>query len=266
MKILVTGSDGYIGKHLVNKLAKLYDVYQADLKNPVRSIDIRDPIDSDIHFDAIIHLASLVNVSRSTLFPAEYFDTNVNGTLNLLKNVSYDHFIFASSGNAVTPVNPYGLSKRMAEYVIEDYCCKHDKNYSIFRFFNVTGVDGFPPRADGLLASLLKAEKDGVFYIYGSDYNTPDGTAIRDYTHVNEICAALIDAISEPANGIEGLGHSVGTSVKEMVDIYRRVNNCNFEVEILPRRQGDLEKSVLDNVSSYMKTLYTIEDLLKKKD
>lgn len=266
MNILVTGSDGYIGKHLVDKLTKQYEVYQVDLKNPVRVIDVRDPIESDIHFDAVVHLASLVNVGKSTLHPAEYFDTNVNGTLNLLENVNYDHFIFASSGNAVTPVNPYGLSKRMAEYAVEDHCRKHNKNYSIFRFFNVTGVDGFPPREDGLLSSLMQAEKDGVFYIYGNDYNTPDGTAIRDYTHVNEICAALIEAIKKPANSIEGLGHSVGTSVKEMVEIYQRVNNCNFTVKTLPRRSGDLERSVLDNVSSYMKTLYTIEDLLKKKD
>ena len=264
MNILVTGSDGYIGKHLVDKLAEQHGVYHADLKNPVRAIDIRDPIDSNIHFDSVVHLASLVNVGKSTLHPAEYFDTNVNGTLNLLENVNYDHFIFASSGNAVTPVNPYGLSKRMAEYLIEDHCVKNNKNYSIFRFHNVTGTDGFPPRADSLLASLIRAEEEGVFHIYGDDYDTPDGTAVRDYTHVNEICDAVIRSLDSPSNCIENLGHGTGTSVKEIVDTYRRVNNCDFKVVILPRRTGDLAVSVTDNPSRYIKKMYSMEALLKR--
>jgi UDP-glucose 4-epimerase len=134
----------------------------------------------------------------------------------------------------------------------------------MFRFYNVTGVDGFPPtNPDGLMASLMKAEETGIFYIYGSDYNTPDGTAIRDYTHVNEICSSLIKAIDLPSQGLENLGHGVGTSVKEMVEIYKCVNNCEFKVEIKDRRPGDLEISVLDNVSTYMIKKYTIKELLK---
>jgi UDP-glucose 4-epimerase len=136
----------------------------------------------------------------------------------------------------------------------------------MFRFYNVTGVDGFPPtNPDGLMASLIKAEETGIFYIYGGDYNTADGTAIRDYTHVNEICLSLSKAIEEPALNLENLGHGVGTSVKEMVEIYKCVNNCEFKVEIKDRRPGDLEISVLDNVSRYMTKLYNIRDLLKNE-
>jgi UDP-glucose 4-epimerase len=112
----------------------------------------------------------------------------------------------------------------------------------------------------------MAAEQTGVFNIYGNDYDTPDGTAIRDYTHVNEICMALTKAIEEPANALENLGHGVGTSVKEMVDLYKHVNNVNFEINYMPRRPGDLERSVLDNVSSYMTKMYTIEELLQIKN
>ena len=264
MKILVTGSQGFIGQHLVKRMSDLHDVFKGDINDPTLSIDITEPINSDIHFDAVIHLASLVNVERSIRFPEDYFNTIVNGTLNMLKNVSYDHFIFSSSGSAAGLANPYGLSKRMAEYLVEDHCVKNNKNYSIFRFHNVTGTDGFPPRADSLLASLIRAEEEGVFHIYGDDYDTPDGTAVRDYTHVNEICDAVIRSLDSPSNSIENLGHGTGTSVKEIVDTYRRVNNCDFKVVILPRRAGDLAVSVTNNPSKYMRKMYSMEDLLKR--
>jgi len=263
MKILVTGSQGYIGKHLIKMLGDKHDVDGIDLKT---GIDIRIPLHTNKEYDTVIHLAALVNVSRSTKYPEEYFNTNVNGTLNVLKNVSYKHFIFASTGSAAGLASPYALSKKMAELVVEDYCKNHNKDYTMFRFYNVTGSDGIPPtNPDGLFASLIEAENTGTFFLYGDDYNTKDGSCIRDYTHVNEICTALIKAIDIPSNSLENLGHGVGTSVKEMVDIYKKVNNCNFKVVVKPRRPGDLEVSVLDNVSKYMVKLYKLEELLKNK-
>jgi UDP-glucose 4-epimerase len=263
-KILITGSEGYIGKHLIKMLGNNFDVYKLDLVDPTNPVDIRKSIDFDIDFDTVIHLAALVNVSRSTKFPEEYFDTNVNGTRNVLKNLKYKNFIFASTGSAVGMASPYAISKKMAELVVEDYCKKHSKSYTMFRFYNVTGTDGIPPtNPDGLMASLIRAQSEGVFYVYGNDYNTPDGSAIRDYTHVNEICKALLLAIETPANGLENLGHGVGTSVKEMVKLYKEVNNCEFTVEMKDRRPGDLERSVLNNISKYMTKMYTMQDLLK---
>jgi UDP-glucose 4-epimerase len=153
----------------------------------------------------------------------------------------------------------------MAELIVEDYCKKHSKDYTMFRFYNVTGVDGFPPtNPDGLMASLMRAQDEGIFYVYGGDYNTPDGSAIRDYTHVNEICSALVKAVDTPSNNLENLGHGVGTSVKDMVKLYKEINNCDFKVEVRDRRPGDLEISVLDNVSRYMTKLYDIKDLLRR--
>lgn len=264
-KILITGSEGYIGKHLIKMLGDEYEIHKLDLVDPENPTDIRRNFHIDTVFDTVIHLAALVNVSRSTRFPEDYFDTNVNGTRNVLRNLNYKNFVFASTGSAVGMASPYGISKKMAELVVEDYCKNNNKNFTMFRFYNVTGVDGFPPtNPDGLMASLIRAETEGVFYVYGGDYNTPDGSAIRDYTHVNEICFALKQAIEKPAQGLENLGHGVGTSVKQMVELYKKINGCDFKVEIRDRRPGDLEISVLDNVSSYMKKIYTIEDLLKR--
>jgi UDP-glucose 4-epimerase len=110
--------------------------------------------------------------------------------------------------------------------------------------------------------NLMNANTTGVFTLFGNDYNTIDGTAVRDYVHVNEICCALEQAIDRSTNQIENLGHGVGTSVKQMVELYKRVNHCNFEVRICPRRSGDLESSVLDKPSSFMQQLYTMEELL----
>jgi UDP-glucose 4-epimerase len=266
-KILITGSQGYIGSHLIQMISDRYDIYKLDLRDPTNPLDIRSDFSFDIEFDAVIHLAALVNVSKSTKYPEEYFNTNVNGTINVLKKLKYKNFVFASTGSAAGMLSPYGISKRMAELVVEDFCKINQKDFTMFRFYNVTGSDNLPPtNPDGLFFSLMRAEKEGIFYLYGDDYNTKDGSCIRDYTHVNEICNALSTAIETPANGLENLGHGIGTSVKEMVEIYKRVNNCDFEVKVMPRRPGDLEVSVLENVSIYMTKKYTMNDLMRKYD
>jgi UDP-glucose 4-epimerase len=267
-KILITGANGYIGKHLVEKAKGRYSVDCLDKNNSTvydsYLIDIRNNISIDTEYDTVIHLAALVNVSESTKVPADYFETNVQGTLNVLKNIKYNNFIFASTGAAAGMGSPYGISKKMAELVVEEYCNNTNKNYTIFRFYNVIGTNGFPPtNPDGLFYSLMKAEQTGEFFIYGSNYNTPDGTAIRDYVHVDEICESLLKAIDNSANGIENLGHGVGTSVLEIAELYKIVNCCSFNIEFKDRRPGDLDISVLDNVSNYMTQLYTLKDLLK---
>jgi UDP-glucose 4-epimerase len=111
----------------------------------------------------------------------------------------------------------------------------------------------------------MKARETGQFTIYGNDYdvNVIDGTCIRDYVHVDEICDALMQAIEKPSNSIECLGHGVGYSVQEIVDLFQKVNECDFEVVYGPRRKGDLPSSVLANVSPYMRNLYTMDQLLK---
>jgi len=274
-KVLITGNSGYIGSHLSKMLADSYEVYGLDINAPQTdrlkdwyNVDIRRLFTVDQEFDAVIHLAALVNVGESEQQPISYYITNLNGTMNVINKIKTKNFIFASTGAAAGCESAYGISKRAAEDVVREYCTIHNpKDYTIFRFYNVIGSDGFAPtNPDGLMYNLMKAKEKGEFTIFGNDYDTRDGTCIRDYVHVNEICDALRSAIEKPSNQIECLGHGVGYTVAELVNKFREVNNIpniNLLTKIGPRRKGDLAVSVLDNVSPFMKKLYTLEQLLQ---
>jgi UDP-glucose 4-epimerase len=275
-KILITGNSGYIGSHLTQLLSKRPDLelYGLDKSNPIVSIerfsqnDITMPDHfkwqtEDIEFDCVIHLAAEVAVGRSVSNPILYYKTNTMGTLRILQDIKFKRFVHASTGSAGPMNNPYGISKRAAEEIVDQYCTENNIPFTIFRFYNVTGSDSIKPtNPDGLMWNLINAQKTGVFNLFGNDYNTEDGSPVRDYTHVNEICNALEQAINKSTNQIENLGHGVGTSVLQMIELYKTVNNCKFEVNICPRRVGDLERSVLDNPSPFMQKLYTMEELL----
>jgi len=271
-KILITGNSGYIGSHLSKLLDGEYELYGLDLKNPQHNVtkqfkhDIRQNIPaSNIEFDTIIHLAALVNVGESEKTPTDYYMTNFIGTLNVLNELKCKNFIFASTGAAEKCNSAYGTSKKAAEDCVREWCGYKNLPYTTFRFYNVIGSDGFEPtNIDGLMYNLLKAKETGKFTIHGKDYDESwDGTCVRDYVHVNEICEALRLAIETPSNQIECLGHGVGYTVKEMVSLFETVNYTNIDVSYGPRREGDLPSSVLENVSPYMKNLYDIKDLLK---
>jgi UDP-glucose 4-epimerase len=271
-KVLVTGCSGYIGSHLLTMLKGKYEVHGLDIKVPQSddlqefySIDIRKLFELPTDFDCVIHLAALVNVGESEKFPLSYYITNLNGTMNVMNKVKAKNFIFASTGAAQDCESAYGISKRAAEDVVREYFTQHNPNpYTTFRFYNVIGSDGFgPTNPDGLMYNLMKAKEKGEFTIFGTDYDTRDGTCIRDYVHVNEICYALRSAIEKPSNQIECLGHGVGNSVREIVELFKKVNNVDFTIKEGPRRKGDIEVSVLDNVSPYLKDLYALDDLLK---
>ena len=271
-KVLITGNSGYIGSHLSKMLADSYEVYGLDVNAPQTdrlkdwyNIDIRKLFTIDQEFDCVIHLAALVNVGESEQIPIQYYITNLNGTMNVLNKIKTKNFIFASTGAAQDCESAYGISKRAAEDVVREYCTVHNpKDYTIFRFYNVIGSDGFAPtNPDGLMYNLMKAPKTGEFTIFGTDYETYDGTCFRDYVHVNEICDALRSAIEKPSNQIECLGHGTGRSVRHIVELFKQVNNVEFDVKNGPRRKGDIAISVLDNVSPYMKELYSLEELLK---
>ncbi len=271
-KILITGNSGYIGSHLCKMLENEYEVHGLDVAGPTvpvskfHHININQMFSVEEEYDACIHLAALVNVGESELHPIPYYITNLNGTMNVVNKIKTKNFIFASTGAAEGCASAYGISKRAAEDVVREYCTQHNKkDYTIFRFYNVIGTTVVPPtNPDGLMYNLLKAKETGEFTIYGKDYSESwDGTCVRDYVHVNEICTALKDAIETPSNSVECLGHGVGYTVKEIVDMFQRVNDLDIDVKYGPRRKGDLPSSVLENVSPYMKNLYTMEELLK---
>ena len=272
-KILITGSSGYIGSHLLNLLdGSYYLIDSIDILSPqvhkgvFFKKDIRNrhiEIEPHKRYDTVIHLAASVNVSESVNYPAMYYQNNVEGTLNMLENFSYNNFIFASTGAAEGMQSPYGISKRMAEDCVRSYCTKNKIDFTIFRFYNVIGSTCVrPTNPDGLFYNLLQAPSRGKFTIFGNDYDTRDGTAVRDYVHVNEICHAIEKAIDKPSGKIENLGHGVGNTVQEMVDMFKHFNRVDFKVEYGPRREGDMESSVLDYPSDYMKAIYSMKDLL----
>ena len=273
-KVLITGNSGYIGSHLSKMLMDTlkYKVHGLDISDPQYPLhkfyrqDINRQFSLDEEFDVVIHLAALVNVGESEHIPIQYYITNLNGTMNIINKVKTKNFIFASTGAAVNCESAYGISKRAAEDVVREYCTNHRQTpYTIFRFYNVIGSTVVAPtNPDGLMYNLMKARETGEFTIFGNDYDvSSDGTCVRDYVHVNEICDALIQAIEKPSNSIESLGHGVGYTVQEIVDLFQKVNDVDFEVKYGPRRKGDIASSVLANVSPYMRNLYSMEELLK---
>jgi UDP-glucose 4-epimerase len=277
-KVLITGCSGYIGSHLCKLLENDYKVHGLDIKAPQHPVkeffntDITHAILHEEEYDAVVHLAALVNVGESEKIPSSYYNTNINGTMNILNNIKCDNFIFASTGAAELCHSAYGVSKRAAEDVVREYCTQNSTPYTIFRFYNVIGTSGYKPtNPDGLMYNLMKSATTREFMIFGNDYDTADGTCVRDYVHVDEICEAINLAIEAPANKIECLGHGVGYSVQEMFDMFLKVNNeilyqhtaAGVLHTVGPRRKGDIPYSVLQDISPYMKNLYSIEELLK---
>lgn len=273
-RILVTGSEGYIGQHLCSILEK-QDVelhkldFFCDSGYRNYAIDIREKdalknsIPSIYEYDAVIHLAALVQVGESVKKPTSYYDTNINGTLNLLRYIRTKNFIFASTGAASAPNSPYGYSKKCAEDIVKEWA--PDK-HTIFRFYNVTGSEGFPPtNPDGLMFNLIKSVDSGTFNLYGTDYNTKDGTCVREYVHVMDICHALIKAIDTPTNDVENLAYNDTRTVKEIVNIFKDVNGVDFQVIYKDARPGDLEAMYLPNPSKLMTRNYSYEQMMKWK-
>jgi len=271
-KILITGNSGYIGSHLTKLLKDEYEVCGLDKVEPQEAphtfyhCDINRQFSLEDEFDCVIHLAALVNVGESEINPIQYYITNLNGTMNVLNKIKTKNFIFASTGAAQGCESAYGISKRAAEDVVREFCTVHRPTpYTIFRFYNVIGSTVVAPtNPDGLMYNLIMAMKSKEFTIFGNDYDvSPDGTCIRDYVHVNEICDSLKQAIEKPSNSVESLGHGVGYTVREIVSMFQKVNDIDIDVKYGPRRKGDLASSVLEDVSPYMRNLYTMDELLK---
>ena len=282
-KVLITGCAGYIGQHLAKLLNGKYDVYGTDIVTPsdVSNLkefighDIRNPIDDfvfdldniPLEYDAIVHLAAMVRVGESVKEPRIYYDTNINGTINVLTGFNYHNFIYASTGAAENPTSPYGISKLAGEHIIQEHLdVRHSYAvpYTIFRFYNVIGTEGYPPtNPEGLMLNLMKIKETGKFAIFGNDYHTEDGTCVREYVHVMDICRAIETAIEKPSNNIENLAYGDPRTTKDIVHTFCDVNQLDCQINYGPRRAGDLEACYLKNPSPYMQRNYTYEEMLK---
>jgi UDP-glucose 4-epimerase len=274
-KVLVTGCTGYIGSHVCKVLFERgYEVIGLDINPNQNDVSkwVTDFIQADVRnytsydeFAAVVHLAGVISVEESMSKPAHYYDTNLNGTLNMLGNIDKDtHFIFASTAGAFDPQSPYAKSKVAAEDVIKEQA----EEYTIFRFFNVAGSDGFNTQ-QGTATHLIRIAAEcaaGVrthMYVYGNDYDTVDGTCVRDYIHVVDLATAIANAVKEgPKNTpYECIGSGKGYSVRQVIDAMKNVTGEDFLVYDAARRSGDPASLAIDNQYDGLTPSYSLGDM-----
>ncbi len=220
----------------------------------------------DYNVKGVIHLAAFKSASDSVGRPAECFSVNIGGTLALIEamvSAGVRDLVFSSScavyGHArslpvrertpIRPLNPYGQSKAIGEAMLQWMSGAGALRYVALRYFNAAGAMpdgslGEDPGAQNLLARVLTSALDGEpLPIYGTDWPTPDGTPIRDYVHVLDLAEAHLAALDHLRSGgpslVVNLGSGRGTSVREVVDVARRVTGTSIPTVDHPRRQGD---------------------------
>ena len=244
---------------------------QGNLKN---LDDIRGVFMSNKNIEAVVHFAAYSQVAESVKNPQKYYYNNVYGTLNLLNAMlefGVKKVVFSSTAatygepdytpidenHPQNPINPYGNSKLMIEKIMDDY----DKAYGLksvrLRYFNVAGADTnarigeWHEPETHLIPNVLKATNEKTFKMFGDDYNTKDGTCVRDYINVEDLADAHIKALQYLNNGGEttfiNLGTQNGNSVKEVFAACEKVKKCSIPIEICPRRDGDPATLVADN-------------------
>ena len=296
--ILITGGAGYIGSHiaetltknkkkisivdnlstgfkkLINKKANFYKVNILDT-NKLRQIIINNKIDS------VIHLAGSLIIAAGEKNPSFYYKNNVLGTKSILsacKGTFVKNFIFSSTAavykdkqkivhekSVIQPKSVYGRNKIKAEKLIILNCKKYKINYAILRYFNVCGASssgeiGLISKTDSLFKniSLELMKKKPTIKIYGQDYDTPDGTAIRDYIHVSDLAVVhykILRKISlNNKSTIVNCGYNRGTSVKEAVTEFKKQSKKKINILYKKRRPGDLAV-VISNNNKLKKTI-----------
>ena len=289
--ILITGGAGYIGSHiseilvknkknifildnlstgykkLINKKANFFKL-NINNKSKIKSIIINNKIDS------VIHLAASLIIGEGEKYPRSYYKNNVLGTKSLISacnGTKVKNFIFSSTAavykdglykvtekSATKPKSVYGKTKLKAEKIIIKNCKKNKINYGILRYFNIVGSSpsgkiGLINKGDHLFKnlSIQTYRKNPVFKIYGTNYNTKDGSCIRDFIHVSDIAEIhfkVLEKINKTGNSkIFNCGYSKGISVRSVVNEFKKYTNKNLKIIETPRRKGDLAQIIASN-------------------
>jgi UDP-glucose 4-epimerase len=294
MAILITGGAGYIGSHMtLALLERCEDVVVLDnLSTGVRGLvpdgasfiegnvdnsELVEWILRDRNIDAVLHFAGSTVVPESVADPLHYYANNTAASRDLIETcarVGLKHFIFSSTAavygvtdiaaigeDAVKdPASPYGRSKLMTEWMLQDTAAVGEMRYATLRYFNVAGADPkgrsgqSTPRATHLIKRACQAALGQVPYlgVFGVDFPTPDGTGVRDYIHVSDLVTAHTLALDHLRGGGRSdtfnCGYGRGFSVREVIAAVERASNVRLPVKDLPPRRGDLA-SVVANPS-----------------
>ena len=252
--------------------AQNYKLHICDLSNK----DLVYQILKENKYEIVMHFASYINVGESYSQPKKYYKNNVTNTLNLLDcmiDLKILNFIFSSTAavygepqnipiteaQKISPVNPYGNTKAIVEKILKDYDEAYGLKYISLRYFNACGahIDGTIGERHNpethLIPLVLQAAsgRKKNFTIHGDDYDTKDGTCIRDYIHVMDLAEAhllsLEDLIKTQNSEIYNIGNNQGFSVKEIIKIAETVTNTKIPYEIAGRRKGDPAQLIADN-------------------
>tara|TARA_R110000787_G_scaffold20580_5_gene61094 strand:- start:2078 stop:3076 length:999 start_codon:yes stop_codon:yes gene_type:complete len=292
--VLVTGGAGYIGSHAVLALKDAgYGVVVIDnlvtgfrwavpddvpfVQGDIADQPLVEATLRDHGISAIMHFAGSVVVPESVENPLKYYHNNSAKTRDLIDSavrVGVPHFIFSSTAatygipevEAVRedtpqqPINPYGMSKLMTEYMLRDVAAAHPMNFCALRYFNVAGADpqGRTGQSTAGATHLIKVAVEAALgkresvAIFGNDFATPDGTGVRDYIHVSDLAAAHVLALealmAEPErNHLLNCGYGRGFSVLDVLNAVDRVTNTPVRRVMSPRRAGDPPALISDN-------------------
>jgi UDP-glucose 4-epimerase len=291
--ILVTGGAGYIGSHMT---LGLLAAGERPLVLDDLSTGFRAAVPAEVPFfagdcgdavlvgqildryrvDAIIHFAASIVVPDSVANPLAYYKNNTVNARTLIDCAvrrAIPHFVFSSTAavygepqslpvaedQPTAPINPYGRSKLMVEWMLADAAKAHPISYAALRYFNVAGADPLgragqsTPNATHLIKIAVQAAlgKRAGIDVLGTDYPTPDGSCIRDYVHVSDLVQAHLDALGYLRRGGPSLtcniGYAAGSSVLDVIEIVKRVSGVDFEVRLKKRRAGDPASLVASN-------------------
>ena len=278
MKILVTGGAGYIGSVTTKKLLEsgfkvtvidnlykgkkeLVDKRAIFYKLDITNFSALEKKLKDKKFDVVIHFAGLKDAGASMINP-DFYQNNITGIMNLIKiapRLGVKQFIFSSSAavygepksdlideeHACNPTNFYGYTKLAGEHLLEWNRKLNKIEFIALRYFNVAGDGGLnyvDPNAKNIfnvIGEVLCQRKD-ILEIFGDDYNTLDGTGVRDYIHVSDLADAHIKALKVKGSHIINLGSEMGYSVLEIMKEFEKVSNKKIPYKIIKRRAGDV--------------------------